>query len=383
MCGILGWVDWEKNLGDYRRVLVEMTQTLQARGPDAEGYYFEHRVGFGHRRLVVIDPQGGTQPMKFSRGEQSYVLIYNGELYNTAELRTELIAAGYQFHGHSDTEVLLLSYVKWGPACLDRLNGIFAFAIWDSYQQQLFLARDRVGVKPLFYARTNHGLTFASELKALLKHPELGTVVGREGLAEIFLIGPARTPGEGIYQQIKELKPGYFLIYNRDDLACNCYWKLPEHQHEDNLSNTIQKVRELFVDSVKRQLGSDVPLGTLLSGGLDSSAITAIAAEMSNRDNLGPLATFSVDYLDNNIHFHPNDFQPQSDAPWVTRVSEHFHTQHYSCYLDTPQLVAALQDAVFARDLPGMADIDSSLLLFAREIKKEVTVTLSGECADR
>lgn len=381
MCGITGWVDWDKDLTNSQDVLFQMTQTLVSRGPDAAGYFLEHHVGFGHRRLIVIDPAGGGQPMMFKQGEHSYVLVYNGELYNTQELRAELIACGYQFHGYSDTETLLLSYVKWGPACLEKLNGIFAFAIWDGLRRQIFLARDRLGVKPLFYARTTHGLIFASEIKALLKHPELRSVVGRDGLAEIFLLGPARSPGQAVYQDIQELKAGHQLIYKPEGLICNPYWSLPNSPHTDNLEETIRRVRELFQDSVKRQLISDVPIGTLLSGGLDSSAITALAV----REKLGwsgVLPTFSVDYLANNIHFHPNDFQPQADTPWAERVSQHFHTNHHVFWLDTPQLVESLQEAMLARDFPGMTDIDSSLLLFAREIKKHVTVALSGECAD-
>lgn len=384
MCGIVGWVDWKKDLShpEAQRILMNMTQTLTPRGPDAEGYWTSQHTSFGHRRLVVVDPEGGLQPMLRTRGEHTFVLTYNGELYNTPELRQELLTRGYHFEGHSDTEVLLLSYIEWGPACVERFNGIFAFGIWDDAEQQLFLARDRMGVKPLFYRETSSGFLFASELKALLAHPEIQPVVEGDGLSEILFVGPARTPGHGIYQGVKELKPGHLLQLSRRGLKCTPYWVLPSESSTDNLELATTQVRELFLDTVKRQLVSDVPLGTLLSGGLDSSAITAVAARTYAEQGLDPLQTFSIDYMDNEKYFQANAFQPNSDAPWIKRVSEEFGTRHYSYRLDTPELFQALQDSTFARDLPGMADVDSSLQLFAGKIKNVVTVGLSGECAD-
>ncbi|AHF07141.1 asparagine synthase (glutamine-hydrolyzing) [Desulfitobacterium metallireducens] len=384
MCGIVGWVDWKANLSrpESQHILTNMTQTLIPRGPDAEGYWYSSDASFGHRRLVVIDPKGGLQPMLRKRGENEFVLIYNGELYNTPELRRELLACGYHFEGHSDTEVLLLSYLEWGPACVERFNGIFAFGIWDSAEQQLFLARDRLGVKPLFYKETPNGLLFASELKALLANPDVEPEVDAEGLSEILFIGPARTPGHGVYRGINELKPGHTLRFSRSGLRTIPYWSLPSEPSSDNLDQATTQVRELFLDAVKRQLVSDVPLGTLLSGGLDSSAITAIAAQTYAEQGRSPLQTFSIDYLENEKYFQANSFQPNSDAPWIQRVSQEFGTNHYDFKLDTPELVQALRPSTQARDLPGMADVDSSLQLFASQIKKVVTVGLSGECAD-
>ncbi|HBW34170.1 asparagine synthase (glutamine-hydrolyzing) [Desulfosporosinus sp. BICA1-9] len=382
MCGIVGQMDWERDLTLQKDVLIGMTQTLIPRGPDAEGYWLTPRAAFGHRRLVVVDPKGGLQPMIRRRGEHTFTLIYNGELYNTPELRQELLSRGYIFEGHSDTEAVLLSYLEWGPSCVERFNGIFAFGIWDSQEQQLFVARDRLGVKPLFYSELLKGLVFASELKALLKHPAISPNLGTEGLSEIFLLGPARTPGVGVYEGISELRPGHFLIYSANGLRIRRYWALPNHVHEDDLPTTIAKIRELFVDTVQRQLVSDVPIGTLLSGGLDSSAITAIAAEFQNLNGHGSLPTFSVDYAENDKYFQANEFQPSADGPWIERVSQTFGTKHTNCAFKIPELVQALKASTIARDLPGMADVDSSLLLFSREIKKKVTVGLSGECAD-
>ena len=382
MCGIAGWIDWKRDLSKQKEVLGRMTQTLSARGPDAEGYWFSPRAALGHRRLIVVDPEGGLQPMTRKRGEHTCTLVYNGELYNTDEIRSELKALGYRFEGHSDTEVVLVSYMEWGPNCVDRLNGIFAFGIWDSGAQQFFAARDRLGVKPLFYSEKNGMLLFASEIKALLKHPELPAVIGKNGLSEVFLIGPGRTPGNGVFEGVSELRPGHCLLYSNNGLKIRRYWALPNNPHTDNLPDTAARVRELFLDTVKRQLVSDVPLGTLLSGGLDSSAITAIAANTMAAEGKGALQTFSVDYVDNDKYFKENDFQPGADAPWIQRMSEEFSTRHTICTFTIPDLAEALKAATSARDLPGMADIDSSLLLFSREIKKHVTVGLSGECAD-
>ncbi|HET7559710.1 MAG TPA: asparagine synthase (glutamine-hydrolyzing) [Limnochordia bacterium] len=382
MCGIAGWIDWERDLTERRRIVEAMGQTLVCRGPDAEGSWISPRAAFAHRRLIVVDPAGGGQPMVRTRGGHAFVIAYNGELYNTNELRSELVADGYVFRGHSDTEVLLSAFMAWGPACAQRLNGIFAFAIWDEAEQRLFAARDRLGVKPFFFAERGRGLLFGSELKALLAHPEVEPAIDKEGLAEIFAIGPARTPGHGVFIGVHELKPGYSLHYSRGGLQVQPYWRLVSAPHEESLEATITGVRDRFQDAVTRQLVSDVPVCTLLSGGLDSSAITACAAAAYRASELGPLDTFSVDYEGNDRHFKANEFQPDADEPWIRRMSEHLQSVHHRIVIDTPQLFGALLPAMRARDLPGMADIDSSLLLFCGAIKREATVALSGECAD-
>lgn len=386
MCGIAGWVDWDTDLTAKKPILEAMRETLAPRGPDASGMWVSPHAAFVHRRLVVIDPTGGSQPMIRRRGDQrngpKYILIYNGELYNTAELRADLAALGYSFEGHSDTEVLLLSFIEWGPACLERLNGIFAFAVWNQAEQSLFLARDRLGVKPLFFSHSGSRFIFGSELKALLANPAVPAEIDAEGLAEIFALGPSRTPGHGVFRGIAELKPGWCLEFDRRGRRERPYWSLVSRPHSDSLPDTCLRVRELLADTVERQLVSDVPICTLLSGGLDSSALTAFAAAAYRRDNLGPVHTWSVDYLDNDRHFRSSDYQPNSDAPWTSRVSEYLQSVHHPVVIDTPALMQALVPAMRARDLPGMADIDASLLLFCSEIKKAATVAISGECAD-
>ncbi|MCY9663811.1 asparagine synthase (glutamine-hydrolyzing) [Paenibacillus alginolyticus] len=382
MCGITGWIDWRKDLTGYPSILENMTETLHLRGPDASGTWISQHCALGHRRLSVMDPENGAQPMVRKQGDYTYTIVYNGELYNAPELKKELELRGHHFRTNCDTEVLLVAFIEWGRACVDRLNGIFAFAAWNDQEQSLYLVRDRLGVKPLFYSHQNSVLLFGSEPKAILAHPDFQAEVGAEGLAEIFAVGPARTPGHGIYRNMSELKPGQCAVFDRNGLSIRTYWKLESHQHSDDIAATALQVQQLLSDTSQRQLVSDVPICTLLSGGLDSSALTALASAHYKESGQGALHTFSVDYKDNDKHFKANIFQPNSDAPWIKRMTEHLGTEHHYIEFDTPELVESLKTAVFARDTPGMADVDGSLYLFCREIKKEATVAISGEAAD-
>ncbi|WP_028561888.1 asparagine synthase (glutamine-hydrolyzing) [Paenibacillus pinihumi] len=382
MCGITGWIDWTKNLIQESESLERMTDTLAPRGPDASGTWITTHCALGHRRLSVMDPAGGAQPMVRDSGDDTYVIVYNGELYNAPELKKELEQRGRRFTTTCDTEVLLLAYIEWGMACLDRFNGIFAFAIWNSKEENLFLARDRVGVKPLFISQIGGLFLFGSEPKAILAHPAVPSDVGPEGLAEVFMNGPARTPGQGVYRHLSELLPGQCMLVDRSGAKTRTYWKLESKPHTDNIEQTAEHVRWLLKDTVHRQLASDVPVCTLLSGGLDSSALTAIAAAHYRGSGSGEIDTYSVDYADNDKHFKAHAFQPNSDAPFIQVMSDYLGSRHTYIQFDTPELTEALDAAVAARDLPGMADVDGSLYLFCREIKKGATVAISGEAAD-
>ncbi|MFV9511049.1 asparagine synthase (glutamine-hydrolyzing) [Tepidibacillus sp. LV47] len=381
MCGITGWIDWERNLSNHRETISQMGETMKHRGPDASGVWVGKHAALAHTRLIVIDPEGGKQPMIRQYGDHKYVITYNGELYNTEELREELELRGHRFFSYSDTEVLLISYIEWGEQCVDRLNGIFAFGVWDEKKQRLFLARDRLGVKPLFYTYDQHKLLYASEIKALLAHPEVVPILDKEGLSEVFALGPSRTPGHGVFHGIYELRPGHSLVYDQNGVKIRQYWNVESKPHFDDLKTTLTKVRELIFDAVKRQLVSDVPLFTFLSGGLDSSLISAIAANIY-KEKGEQLDTYSIDYEGNEKYFKVSEFQPNSDTPYIRQMSEFIGSRHHYVEINTLDLVESLKDAVIARDLPGMADVDSSLLLFSRKIKKEATVGLSGECAD-
>ena len=414
MCGIAGWIDWDADLTRERPTLTAMCDRLACRGPDAEGAWITPHAAFVHRRLTVIDPEGGRQPMVRTRqaaasdheprghtsadgggpiggpasmrqapADAAYVLTYNGELYNTAELRAQLQSRGHAFTTRSDTEVLLRSYIEWGRACTGRLNGIFAFGVWDESAQTLLLARDRLGVKPLFYARCGRGLLFGSELKALLAHPDIPAEIDAEGLGEIFALGPGRTPGNGVFRGVEELRAGCTLTFDRTRGArVSAYWALHSAPHAEDVATTAATVGELLTDSVIRQLVSDVPIATLLSGGLDSSAVTAIAARHLARAGSGPLRTYSLEFAGADRDFAPTAYYADPDARWVAAVAEAFATDHQVVTLDTPEQAEFLTRAVIARDLPGLADVDSSLYLFCREIRRQTTVGLSGEAAD-
>lgn len=381
MCGITGFINFKNNIKDGLGTLKAMTNTLSLRGPNSEGSYLSNSVMFGHRRLIVVDPEGGIQPMKKSIDNREYVLVYNGELYNTEDLRNELIDDGFKFEGYSDTEVLLLSYIRWGIGAIEKFNGIFAFVIYDKENNQVVLARDAMGVKPLFYSIKNNTLIFGSEIKALLKHPLVKSVVDKDGLTELFALGPAITPGKTYFKDIEEVKPGEYLVFNNDGVKKEVYWRLEAKEFNENEEESVEHVRELLIDAIKRQLVGDVPVCTFLSGGLDSSAISAIAASEFKKKNK-QLTTFSIEYEDNEKYFKSSLYQPTSDKYYAEIMSKFIGSNHRNVILNHEDLVNYLDEALIARDSPGMADVESSLYLFCKEVKKDFVVSLSGECAD-
>lgn len=382
MCGITGWIDWETDLRGERKTIETMARTMRHRGPDDLNAWVSAHAALGHARLVVVDPEGGRQPMQKKVRGREFVLVYNGELYNTEEIRSDLLKAGHTFSGHSDTEVLLTAYIEWGERCLARFNGIFAFAIWDAQSEKLFAARDRLGVKPLFYSEKDGRLLLGSEPKAILAHPQMTAKIDREGLSEVFGLGPSRTPGHGVYLGMDELRPAHAMTYTRDGLKTWRYWNVVSRAHTDSLEETVATIRFLLKDAVERQLYADVPVTTFLSGGLDSSGISAIAANYFKKEQRPPLHTYSIDYAENDRYFHQSKFQPNSDAPYLPVVTEYLGTVHHHLLIDNEQLVDYLKKAIVVRDMPGYADVDSSLLWFCEGIRESFTVALSGECAD-
>ena len=380
MCGIGGFVDYERDARRGGPILHGMKRTLTPRGPDAEGTYFDEDTALIHRRLIVIDPEGGKQPM--CSPDRNTILIYNGELYNTPELRRELMSRGHEFVGHSDTEVLLHAYLEWKTDAFARLNGIFAFAIWEKRERRLTLCRDRLGVKPLFFAPIRNGLTFGSTIDTVLCHPEIEPALDEDGLRTLLLLGPARPPESGVFRQISSLVPGHFAVLTPEAFTDHTYWKLEAHEHEDDLPTTIERTHTLICDAARRQLVSDVPLACFLSGGLDSSILSMLAAkDYAARGET--LHTWSVDYRDNDKYFTKSIFQPNSDDSYIDQMVDFLGTHHHRVVLEPEALCAALLPATDARALPGMADVDSSLLLFCAAVKRGgTTVCLSGECAD-
>ncbi len=381
MCAIAGWIDFLDRFPDRKGICGAMMDTMVRRGPDQGGSYIEGPAALLHRRLCVVDPQGGRQPFVIARGAETYVLVYNGELYNTEELRRELESLGQGFTTKSDTEVVLRSYLQWGGDCVNRLNGIFAFAVWEQRARRLFAARDRIGVKPFFYTQREGTFLFASEIKTLLAHPLAEPRVDRQGILDVMLLGPGRTPGFGVFREIRELEPGCCGYFTEGGFRTWRYWALEDRENRDDFQETVAKVRYLVTDAIRRQLVSDVPVCTFLSGGLDSSIISALA-DRHFRERGQRLKTFSVGYRDNEKYFIASKFQPNSDERYIQKMNESLQAEHFDVILDSRDVAEALTEAVEARDLPGMADVDSSLLLFCREIKKEATVALSGECAD-
>ena len=382
MCGITGFVNYKKDISSYKNVLSEMTNELYNRGPDEEGLYLNEHIALGHKRLIVIDPEGGKQPKikKYFFGE--YAIVYNGQIYNAKELKETLKENGFEFNTYSDTEVLLNAYIYYGNDVVNHLNGIFSFAIWNSHTEELFLARDHFGVKPLFYTFFNDTFIFASELKSIFKFSNIPKIIDKQGISELFGIGPAHTPGFTVYKNIFEIKPAHFAIYNRSGLHIKRYWKLTSKPHTESFEETCNHLRSLLEDSINRQLVSDVPLCTFLSGGLDSSILTKLIGNYRKSNGLSPISTYSVDYVDNEKNFVKSDFQPNSDNYYINLMTENSYSTNQKVVLDTPALAEALEDAMIARDVPGMADVDSSLLLFCKQVKQEHTVTLMGECAD-
>lgn len=385
MCGISGFCNFDqdylmkKPLWEER--LTNMRQTLSHRGNDSSGLYLSSHAGLSHARLSIRDLSNGTQPMVRTHQDRTCAIAYNGEIYNTEELIPELTRAGYTFESSSDTEVILYAYMHYGTDFVLRLNGIFSFAIWDAQKEMLLLYRDRVGIKPHFYAVTDHTLLFASEPKALFAYPGFSPSITLKSLQEILAIGPARTPGCGVFQNVFEVLPGHYLTFTRDGLKQHPYWDLTSAPHTDSYHDTVEKVSMLVRDAVRRQMISDVPVCTFLSGGIDSSIVTAIASEQLRRQG-EQLHTFSFDFTENEKYFQSNAFQPERDLPYVNLMKEKLGTSHTYLECAPSTLVDTLETAVDAKDLPGMTDVDASLLYFCSLVAKHNKVALTGECAD-
>jgi len=393
MCGIAGFCDFGADfLADapaWLEVLEDMRASLKRRGHDDVGRYLAANAGLSHTRLAIRDLAQGAQPIARRRGEADCAIVYNGEIYNTDEIKQELKALGYAFETATDTEAILYAYMQWGEECVHKLNGIFAFAIWDAARNKLVLCRDRAGVKPLFYALNNGALVFGSEIKALFEHPGINPELDADSFREIFALGPARTPGHGVFKGVNEVKPGHYLVFSADapnKIKEARYWELESRPHTDSYERTLETVRFLVRDAVIRQMVSDVPICSFLSGGVDSSIVTAIAADCLKRSG-AVLNTFSFDFKENDRYFVSNSFQPDRDTPYVLKMLETLDAgdigvNHTFLECGEADLAAALYSAVDAKDLPGMADVDASLLYFCSLVKERNKVALTGECAD-
>jgi asparagine synthase (glutamine-hydrolysing) len=381
MCGIAGWVDFEQDLNRHEAMLEQMTRVLENRGPDAGGRWLDRHVALGHRRLAVIDLAGGRQPMEAATDAHAQAVVtFCGEIYNYVELRETLKRLGHVFVTNSDTEVLLHAYLQWKEDAVSRLNGMFAFGIWDRRDERLILGRDRLGVKPLFFYPTPLGILFGSEPKAILANPVARRRVGVDGLREI--LDMVKTPERAIYDGMYEVRPGQLVRCDRHGVSKRTYWRLEARPHEADYAQTVEHVRDLLTDTVRRQLVADVPLCSLLSGGLDSSTITALAA----RERGETIRSFSVDFRRNLDGFEADAVRGSPDAPFARELSAHVGTAHEEVLLDSGAL---LDDEVRERVLRATdgpptfwGDMWPSLYLLFREIRRHSTVALSGEAAD-
>lgn len=385
MCGISGFCDFHDHFTLQKEkwldVLVDMRQSIAHRGSDQTGEYLDENIGLAHTRLSIRDVAGGMQPMRRRADGCDYVIVYNGEIYNTDEIVPDLKKKGYVFETTCDTEVILYAYMEYGTACAAMLNGIFAFAVWDERARRLVLCRDRLGVKPLFYTVKDGLFAFGSEIKALFCHPSITPQADDDSFREIFAIGPARTPGNGVFRGIHEVLPGHIAIFSEDGFTQHSYWALEAKPHTDSYAQTVEKVSFLVRDAIRRQMVSDVPVCSFLSGGLDSSIITAAASKFMEK-NGGTLNTFSFDFTGNDRYFKSNSFQPTRDRPYVEMLLEQFPVHHTYLECGTESLADLLPVAVSAKDLPGMTDVDASLLYFCSLVKQHNKVALTGECAD-
>lgn len=384
MCGIVGWVDFSRDLRKESAIVRAMTATMSQRGPDAEGIWLRRHVGLGHRRLSVIDLASGTQPMIAEHdGRVLAALTYSGEVYNFRELREELVAHGHHFHTSSDTEVVLHAYLEWGENFVDRLDGMFAFGLWDEQKQTLLLVRDRIGVKPLYYRPTPDGVLFASEPKGILVHPAAPAVIDSNGLREMLTF--ANTPGHGIFQGMHQVRPGEIVRVDASGLHQRLYWHFSAKEHEDDLDATVAKIRELLDDITAHQLVADVPLCSLLSGDLGTSALTALAAESLRGSGGGAIRSFSVDFTGRAENLTPDNAYTSSDTAFVRDMVKQVQADHTDIELDNAALLDPLyrSGSLNAYDLPtGFGDMNTSLYLLFRAVAESSTVALSGESAD-
>jgi asparagine synthase (glutamine-hydrolysing) len=383
MCGIVGWVDFDRDLRHEQATVVAMTDTMRQRGPDDGGVWHSVHAALGHRRLAVIDIEGGKQPFvsRPDPRERPTVLVYSGEIYNYRELRAELSSLGRHFHTRSDTEVLLRAYEQWGTGCVERLNGMFAFAIWDSEREQLTLARDRMGVKPLYYFPSPGGAVFASEPKGIMANPHFDSEVDIEDLP-ILLNARLGLPGETPLRGLREVKPGHVVVVDRSGCHEYPYWRLVSREHRDDLDTTVDTVRALLQDIVQRQLVADVPLSFTLSGGLDSTTITGLASRLRESAGSGRLTTYCVEFADDAQNFQPTELRPEVDAPYARIAARHLGTDHHAVVLHPHELTDALPAARQARDLPSLGHFDTSMYLLFESIRRNSTVALSAESAD-
>ncbi len=327
MCGFVGIANLKDDISYLTNDLNQMAQALE-KGNCNDSYYTEQHILLGSKSFNNIDV-----PMSIKYNDNIYTIVYTGKLYNIDELKKDLVCNDFCFETNSDIEILLKAFIHYGYDVVNHLNGLFSFAIWNKAKQELFIARDHFGIKPLYYSILGDTLLFSTQVKSILKYPKFETKVNKNGICELMGLGPAHTPGNCIFEDIYELKPAHYAVFNNSGLYINRYWKLESKPHTDDFNTTCDKVKSLLEDSIGKQLVSDKPLCTFLSGGLDSSIITTYASKYYKEKNLPPLNTYSVDYIDNDKNFIKSDFQPNSDKYYIDIMTKHLRNKSsYNLY---------------------------------------------------
>lgn len=368
---------------DYHYSLLDKMRCTQLhRGDEKDAMLLTANCGLAHNHFTdKKTKQKIFKPFTRKMNEKNFSIAFAGELYNADTLRKQLEKYDFSFDTRTDEEIVLYGFLYYGVEFFKQLDGVFSFALLDEDNQTLYLVRDSFGCKPLFYAYLNETIIFATELKAILSHPYVKPVISKNGLNEIFSLGPARSLGCGIFEDVYEVTPGEWIKISPFGLYKETYWCMKAKPHEDSYQETIEKTTYLVTEAVKKQSIGDGVIGSLLSGGVDSSVVTAVGSKLISESG-EEFKTFSFDYTDNKDYFQSNSFQPSLDRPYVDIMVDSLGTKH--SYLECTQetLFDYLKDSVLAHDLPAMADVDSSLLYFCKQVKKDADIVLTGECAD-
>ena len=363
MCGINGFINYNYTKQQAKNIINKAQQNYASRKPVK--IYWQHNIGLG------------CNPFKYKYRGKTYVITYQGKLDNYTVLAQKLTKHKIKLSTTHEPELIVKLFALFGTKIFHQLYGNFAFAIYENTTKRLYLVRDQLGIKPLFYTYQNGKIAFASQIKALFVHPSITPTVNLDGLRELFGVCPARTPGKTVYKNINEIKPGEYACWQNGKLTTKTYFRLISRPHHDSTTVTMRKIKAMLTHTVQQQANSPERIGYMLSGGLDSSTLTALAASSDKT-----LKTYSVDYVGNQENFKPTDFSPTRDNYYIDLVAKQYHVQHSYKVLNSSDLCYALHESLIARDYPSMADIDSSLLLFCRTLKNEIDVCFSGEFAD-
>ena len=366
MCGISGIYYSDQGRSIEPQLLDKITDVMFHRGPDGRGTYIDRNLGLGHRRLSIIDIEGGKQPMSDNAG--LVWIAFNGEIYNFKDLKQDLLQKGYLFKTESDTEVIINSYLEYGEKCIQEFNGMFAFAIWDKRIQKLFIARDRLGIKPCYYYQDNEKFVFASEIKAILEHPDIEKIPDINSIVEYMSLRYTLDENT-LFRNIKELLPGNFLTISDSNIQIHKYWELSKDKKNNIIYNDIlDQCESLFNDSVKKRMISDVPIGAFLSGGLDSSAIVSVMSGQNNK-----IKTISVGFDEGKEY---NEFE------YAQLIAQQFKTDHHELVLESKDYLSVIRKLIWHRDGPLEVKNEIAIYYMSKELKKYFTVVLSGEGAD-